>query len=36
LARRLSPRDQFCFLWLYLLGFGDFMAGRYQNALDHL
>ena len=28
-AVRLSPRDQFCFLWLYLLGFGDFMAGRY-------
>jgi adenylate cyclase len=35
-AVRLSPRDQFCFLWLYLHGFGDFIAGRYQDALDHL
>ena len=35
-AVRLSPRDQFCFLWLYLRGFGDFIAGRYQDALDHL
>jgi Flp pilus assembly protein TadD len=35
-AVRLSPRDQFCFLWLYLLGFATFIAGRYQDALDHV
>jgi lipoprotein NlpI len=27
-AVRLSPRDPFCFLWLYLLGFATFMAGH--------
>jgi adenylate cyclase len=34
-AIRLSPRDQFCFLWIYLLSFAAFMAGRYEEALDH-
>jgi len=32
-ALRLSPRDQFNFLWLYLMGFALFVAGRYQDAL---
>lgn len=34
-AVRLSPRDQFNFLWIYLLGFASFVAGRYREALDH-
>ena len=34
-AVRLSPRDQFNFLWFYLLGFATFLAGRYQEALEH-
>jgi adenylate cyclase len=33
-ALRLSPRDQFNFLWLYLLGFAAFIAERYQEALE--
>ena len=32
-ALRLSPRDQFNFLWHYLMGFALFIAGRYQEAL---
>jgi Flp pilus assembly protein TadD len=35
-AIRLSPRDPFCFLWLYLLGFATFMAGRQGEALEHV
>jgi tetratricopeptide (TPR) repeat protein len=35
-AVRLSPRDPFCFLWFYLLGFATFMAGRHGEALEHL
>jgi TolB-like protein/class 3 adenylate cyclase/Flp pilus assembly protein TadD len=35
-AVRLSPRDPFCFLWLYLLGFATFLAGRYGEALEHV
>jgi TolB-like protein/class 3 adenylate cyclase/Tfp pilus assembly protein PilF len=35
-AVRLSPRDPFCFLWFYLLGFATFLAGRYGEALEHL
>ena len=31
-----DPRDPFCFLWLYLLGFATFLAGRYVDALEHL
>ena len=33
-ALRLSPRDQFNFLWHYLMGFALFVAGRYQEALE--
>jgi adenylate cyclase len=33
-ALRLSPRDQFNFLWHYLMGFALFVAGRYQKALE--
>lgn len=33
-ALRLSPRDQFNFLWHYLMGFALFIAGRYQEALE--
>ena len=32
-ALRLSPRDQFNFLWHYLMGFALFVAGRYEEAL---
>jgi adenylate cyclase len=32
-ALRLSPRDQFNFLWHYLMGFVLFVAGRYEEAL---
>jgi Flp pilus assembly protein TadD len=35
-AIRLSPRDPFCFLWFYLLGFATFLAGRCGEALEHL
>ena len=35
-AVRLSPRDQFCFLWFYLLGFAAFLAGQDSDALDHV
>ena len=35
-ALRLSPRDPFCFLWLYLLAFATFLAGRYGEALEHV
>jgi len=33
-ALRLSPRDQFNFLWHYLRGFALFVAGRYQEGLE--
>jgi len=33
-ALRLSPRDQFNFLWLYLLAFAAFIAERYQEAVE--
>jgi TolB-like protein/class 3 adenylate cyclase/cytochrome c-type biogenesis protein CcmH/NrfG len=32
-ALRLSPRDHFNFLWLYLMGFALFVAGHYEEAL---
>jgi adenylate cyclase len=32
-ALRLSPRDQFNFLWHYLMGFALFIAARYQDVL---
>jgi adenylate cyclase len=32
-ALRLSPRDQFNFLWHYLTAFALFVAGRYEQAL---
>ena len=32
-ALRLSPRDQFNFLWHYLMGFALFVARRYEEAL---
>lgn len=32
-ALRLSPRDQFNWLWHYLMGFALFVAGRYEEAL---
>jgi adenylate cyclase len=32
-ALRLSPRDQFNFLWHYLMGFALFIATRYEEAL---
>ena len=32
-AIRLSPRDQFNFLWHYLMGFALFVACRYEEAL---
>ena len=32
-ALRLSPRDQFNFLWHYCMGFALFVAGRYEEAL---
>jgi tetratricopeptide (TPR) repeat protein len=35
-ALRLSPRDPFCFLWLYLLAFAIFLVGRYGEALEHV
>ena len=35
-AIRLSPRDPFCFLWFYLLGFATFLTGRYGEALEHI
>ncbi|MGE0660966.1 MAG: adenylate/guanylate cyclase domain-containing protein [Reyranellaceae bacterium] len=35
-AIRLSPRDHFNFLWIYLLGFNAFLAGHYQKALEHV
>jgi adenylate cyclase len=33
-ALRLSPRDQFNFLWHYPMGFALFIAGRCQEALE--
>lgn len=33
-AIRLSPRDQFNFLWYYLRSFAGFIAARYEDALD--
>ncbi|MEO8311516.1 MAG: winged helix-turn-helix domain-containing protein [Caldimonas sp.] len=33
-ALRLSPIDPFAFLWIYLLGFAEFLLGRDQQALD--
>jgi len=33
-ALRLSPRDQFKFLWLMELGYAAFVAERYQEAVD--
>jgi adenylate cyclase len=33
-ALRLSPRDQFNFLWHYLMGFALFIAGRCPEALE--
>jgi tetratricopeptide (TPR) repeat protein len=33
-ALRLSPIDRFTFLWIYLLGFAEFLLGREQQALD--
>src|SRR5262245_2999677 len=35
-AVRLSPRDPFCFLWLYLLGLAYFLGGRHAEALQHV
>jgi adenylate cyclase len=32
-ALRLSPRDQFNFLWHYLMAFALFVAGRYEEGL---
>jgi tetratricopeptide (TPR) repeat protein len=34
-ALRLSPRDQFNSLWIYLHSFAAFVAGRYPEALEH-
>jgi adenylate cyclase len=34
-ALRLSPRDQFNFLWHFIMAFALFVAGRYEEGLDY-